>query len=530
MKTPKYYTPETDLRKGEALSCDLCIYGATSAGVVAAIEARRQGLTVVLLAPGDHIGGMTTGGLGFTDFGDKAIIGGISREFYRRLGDHYGVEEEWRFEPSVASKVFDGMMREAGVSPIPKQYLADVEMEEESLKAVLLESGLRVEAGMFMDATYEGDLMAKAGVRYTVGREPNDCYGEFCNGVQVREHHQFLLPVSPYRVPNDRRSGLLPGINEAPLEPQGSGDHKIQAYNFRLCMTQGDGRVPFPKPDDYDPERYELLGRYLDSGWRDLYEKFDAIRGGKTDTNNHGPFSSDFIGGNHAYPEASFVEREEIFQSHVSYHQGLLWFMANDDRVPEDVRAGISSWGLAEDEFTGTSNWPPQLYVREARRMVSDYVITEMDCRGIARAEDVVAFGAYGMDSHNCQRIVVGDRVLNEGDVQIWVKPYPVSYRSLIPSRGETKNLLVPVCLSASHIAYGSVRMEPVFMMLAQACVLAAKLCLAQHCAVQDLSYSDLRRELLSVGQILDLENSSEKKEWLANEFYKINPENALLT
>lgn len=524
MNKALYYLPEMDRRNRQVLDCDLCVYGGTAAGVIAAVEARRRGLRVVLLVNGLHIGGLTTGGLGYTDFGNKDIVGGLAREFYRKLGEYYGLDEEWRFEPSAAQRVIDTMLREAGVEPILRQYLESATMENGCISSLRLESGLEVRAGMYMDASYEGDLMAAAGVSYAVGREGNHVYGEFCNGIQVREHHQFLIPVSPYRIPGEPRSGLLPGISDGPLAAQGSGDNRIQAYNFRVCMTQAASRIPFPKPEGYDPELYELLARYLDAGWRGLYVKFDSIQGGKTDTNNHGPFSSDYIGANYAYPEATYAQREAIVQDHVRYHQGLLWFLANDSRVPGDIRQGMSTWGLAEDEFQMTGNWPAQIYVREARRMCSDYVNTEWNCRGIRRAPDPIAFGAYHMDSHNCQRVVVGDRVLNEGDVQIAVKPYPISYRSVIPSLGEAKNLFVPVCLSATHIAYGSIRMEPVFMMLAQSCAIAASLCLKDGLSVQELDYRQLRDELLSAGQVLSYE-THDGEGWLsADPDFAYNP------
>jgi hypothetical protein len=283
-----------------------------------------------------------------------------------------------------------------------------------------------------------------------------------------------------------------------------------------MCLTRDPAlRAPCPKPADYDPAISELLARYLRGGWRDIFFTYDPIRGGKTDTNNHGAVSTDYIGQNHDYPAATHARREQIFQAHVNYQQGLLWFYCHDPRVPADIRARMNEWGLAADEFTDTGHWPPQLYIREARRMVSDYVFTELDCRGYRHAPDPVGYGSYGMDSHNCQRLVIGGRVLNEGDVQYWLgtKFYPVSYRSTIPPRGDAciKNLLIPVCLSASHIAYGSARMEPVFMILGQSCATAAALCLqektadgsGQPLALQDLPYATLRRELLAAGQIL---------------------------
>ncbi len=504
MSYPTYYRPEIGKREGERLACDLCIYGGNAAGVIAALAAKKRGLRVVLLVNGDHVGGLTTGGLGYTDFGDKRIVGGLAREFYRRLGAHYGTDEEWMFEPSAALKVLTDMLHEAGIKPVLFQYLDSVEMAGKSIRSIRLQSGLVVTSAFFVDATYEGDLMAKAGVACIVGRESNMVYGELLNGVQIREHHQFLFPISPWRREGDPASGLLPGISAEPVAAPGTGDRKVQAYNFRMCLTRKPDRIPFAKPAGYNPDEYELLARYLRAGWRDIFAKFDMIRGRKTDTNNHGAVSTDFIGRNHDYPEAGYEARERIFQEHVTYQQGLLWFYANDERVPADVRHQMSQWGLVADEFSASGHWPPQLYVREARRMVSDYVITEFDCRTYRRASDVIGCGAYGMDSHNCQRIVLDGRVLNEGDVQVWInKPYPISYRTVIPARESVNNLFVPLCLSASHIAYGSVRMEPVFMVLAESCAIAAALCVRHACTTHELPYAVLKPELELARQAL---------------------------
>lgn len=514
MNHPYYYRPEIGKRLGQRLNCDLCIYGATAAGVIAAVEGRRQGLSVVLLAAGEHIGGLTTGGLGFTDFGDKRIVGGLARDFYRRLGACYGVEEEWTFEPSMALRVLNEMLREEQITPILSQYLESVEVVNQSIHSITLQSGLVVTAGQYIDATYEGDLMARAGVPYTVGREANSVYGELMNGVQIREHHQFLTPISPWRREGDSSSGLLPGISPEPVAARGTGDKKVQAYNFRMCLTRSAYRIPFAKPEGYNPEDYELLARYLRSGWREMFVKFDAIRGRKTDTNNHGAVSTDFIGANHDYPEADYSRREEIFQAHVRYHQGLFWFYCHDERVPADVARAMRRWGLASDEFQTTNHWPAQLYVREARRMVSDVVVTELDCRGLNQLGQVIGYGAYGMDAHNCQRVVVDGRVLNEGDVQIWpIAPYPIPYAAVVPPQTSVGNLFVPVCLSASHIAYGSVRMEPVFMLLGQSCATAAALCQRRKCRVQELPYRELSAELERAGQVIHLQSAVKRSE-----------------
>jgi hypothetical protein len=500
----RYYAPPVQIVR-RTLEADACIYGGTASGVVAAVQLARLGRTVVLLDPAAHVGGMTTGGLSWTDFGNKAAIGGIAREFYRRCGSRYGAEEEWCFEPKVAADVLEEMLRETGVTVQRREFLKSVGMREGRIASLTTESGLTVRSRVFVDATYEGDLMARARVSFTVGREGNSRYGETINGVQRLNKHQFDRPVSPYVVEGDPSSGLLPGIEPAAKERPGTGDRRIQAYNFRLILTQNPrNRIAFPRPEGYDPAQYVLTARYLAAGWTGAFGKFDPIRGDKVDKNNHGATSTDFIGANHRWPAASYVERERIFQEHVRYVAGWFWFMANDPSVPQAVRERMSAWGLCKDEYTDTAGWPHQLYVREARRMVADYVVTEHDCRGKVRAEDAVGLGSYGMDSHNCRRYVLDGNVTNEGDVQVGgFPPYPISYRAIIPKRGQCANLLVPICISASHIAYGSARMEPVFMVLAQSAAIAADIALGRGVAVQDVPYADLRPRLIEAGQAL---------------------------
>lgn len=508
----------------ETLEVDLCVYGGTSAGVIAAVTAAAAGRSVVLLQPGLHLGGMTSGGLGWTDYGRKHVIGGRSRQFYARVGRHYGRDKEWRFEPHVAEAVFAELLAEAGVPVRLAQYLDRAESSGGRLQRVICLGGLAVRARQFIDATYEGDLMAKAGVTCTVGRESNDTYGESLNGIQVRQYHQFGMPVDPYVRPGDPSSGLLPQVDDEDRTlRQGQGDRRVQAYNFRICMTDDPAlRVPWEQPEGYDPRQYELARRWY-AGEKDRYNeslrtpdgppaKFDILPqrtpGGfnKTDTNNHGPVSSDFIGGNHAWPEADYAVRERLFQAHVTYQKGLYWCLANDPAIPTRYREAYGRWGLARDEFIDTGHWPHQLYVREARRLVGDYVITERDCMGSARPEDPVGMGSYTLDSHNCSRFVHAGRVLNDGDVQVPpTDPYPISYRCLIPRRGECENLLVPICLSASHIAYGSARMEPVFMVLGESAALAAGLAMDLDTAVQAVPYARLRPLLDAAGQILAL-------------------------
>lgn len=500
-----YWKPPERVER-RTVEAEACVYGGTAGGVIAAVQLARLGRTVVLVNPARHVGGMTSGGLSWTDFGNKAAIGGMAREFYRRCGARYGVEEEWLFEPHVAEDILNEMLREAGVDLRNWEFLRSVRMQGARIQAITTESGLTVRAGVFIDATYEGDLMARARVSYTVGRESNRKYGETLNGVQYRHLHQFELPVDPYVVEGDPKSGLLPWIEPHARERPGTGDRRVQAYNFRVILTQDPSRrIPFPKPEGYDPREYELTARYIKAGWKGVFGKFDPIRGGKVDKNNFGATSTDYIGANYRWPTASYAERERIFQAHVRYVAGWFWFLANDPSVPEEIRNRMASWGLCKDEFVDTGGWPHQLYVREARRMVSDYVVTEHNCRGTVKVEDSVGLGSYGMDSHNCRRYVKEGRVLNEGDVQVGgFPPYPIPYRAIVPRKGQCANLFVPVCVSASHIAYGSVRMEPVFMILGQSAAIAADMSLATGSPVQDVPYAELRRRLLEAGQVLD--------------------------
>jgi hypothetical protein len=518
-----YYNPAWVNRIGRTIKADVCVYGATSAGIVAAIRAHLLGKSVALLHPGKFIGGLTTGGLGMTDVGRKHVIGGLAREFYRQVGAYYKKEEEFHFEPRAASQIYTQMLHEAEQDVILYQFLDRVEKSAGRITAITTLSDLRVEAQMYIDATYEGDLMAKAGVRYTTGREANDQYGETLNGIQVRDKHQFSNPVDPYVKAGDPSSGLLPYIEADDLSKlQGHADKRVQAYCFRMCMTDDPTLIiPWEKPERYDPLLYVLAERWF-SGDKDKYNeqlrdpnstvpaKFDVMPNRtaegfrKTDTNNHGPVSSDFIGANYGWPEGSYEQREKIFQAHVNYQKGFYWFMANSPTIPERYRRAYSSWGLPKDEFEDTGHWPHSLYIREARRMVADYVITEHDCRGTRRAEDSVGMGSYGMDSHNCARFVTNGRVMNDGDVQVGGFPaYPIPYRSIVPKGGECQNLIVPVCLSSSHIAYGSARMEPVFMVLGESAAYAASLSIDDRVAVQDLPYKKLMDQLLVAQQVL---------------------------
>lgn len=501
-----YYQPKPKLPAPVVVESDICIYGATSGGIIAALQAKRLGRRVELLAFGGQVGGMTAGGLGHTDIGNKQAIGGLSRQFYKELGAYYGSEINWMFEPHVAQATFLRLMEEAGVQVRLHSHLAGVTKEGNQITEITLENERIHRAAMFIDATYEGDLMAKAGVSYHVGREGNATYGELFNGVHFGSpNHNFNRFVDPYKVAGAPRSGLLAGISGEAPGRQGEGDHRIQAYNFRLCLTKRDEiKRPFPCPEGYDPERYTLLARYIATGVWDSLRLTVFMPNGKTDTNNYGGFSSDHIGANYQWPEGSYAVREEIFQDHVNYMQGMLWFLSHDTQVPQAVRDEVQQWGLPCDEFVTTGGWPHELYIREARRLVSDLVMTEHHCVGQSIVNDPVGLAAYTMDSHNCQRIVIGGRAFNEGNVEMGgFTPYGISYRSIIPKEQECANLLVPFCLSASHIAFGSIRMEPVFMGLSQSAATAAHLAIQEACPVQKVAYPQLRKQLLADGQVL---------------------------
>lgn len=510
-----YYRTMSGNAQPSSVECDICIYGATSAGITAAVQAARLGKKVALVEFGNHPGGMTTSGLSATDTGNTHVIGGLSRQFYREAGAHYGQGESWLFEPHVAADVYRRWIQQNNIPVYLKHRLNGVEISQGRIVAMTTDRGVTFKASIYIDTTYEGDLMARSGVGFTVGRESDETYTELFNGIQYGHHHHFLRFVDPYRKPGDPKSGLLYGVSEMTLGSQGEGDSLIQAYNFRLCLTQDDkNKAPFQRPDDYDAQKYELLRRYIEARVFDIFNLNRPIPNGKTDYNNWGAINSDHIGANYGWPEGSYEERERIYQDHVSYQMGLLYFLANDPRLPEKVRTITQSWGLAADEFTDTGNWPPQLYVREARRMVSDYVMTEHDSFGKTRPEDSVGMATYRMDSHNCKRVVYAGRAVNEGNVEVApLNPIPIPYRAIRPKRSECTNLLVPVCLSASHIAYGTIRMEPAFMVLGQSAAIAAALAIDESRAiVQDISYSDLERKMKQEGVITEEPDIEERK------------------
>ncbi len=494
------------------ISADVIIYGATSAGVIAAYSAKQMGKSVLIIEPSTHLGGLSSGGLGQTDIGNKYAVTGLARDFYRRIGKHYGQFEKWLFEPHVARETFQQYIDEADLQIIYLHRLVDVATQDGTIQNLTIERSDQpgkenektVSGKMFIDCTYEGDLMAKVGVSYIVGREANKTYNETINGVQLMEGHQFPDGVDPYNTPGDRSSGLIWGVSDNSLLPNGTGDGKVQAYNYRICLTKDpDNRIAITEPEGYDASKYELLLRLMAAqpDKQMLYNYFiwSGMPNSKTDINNRGGFSTDMIGMNYNYPEASYEERAEIVKAHDSYTKGLLYFVGNDSRVPEQIRTEMQKWGYPKDEYPNNNHWTPQLYVREARRMIGDYVMTQANCLGEKVVADKVGMAAYTMDSHNCQRIVVDGQVKNEGNVEVGgFGPFPIAYRSLTPKETECKNLLVPVCLSASHIAYGSIRMEPVFMVLGQSAAVAASMAIDAETSVQNINVDQLKNKLAS--------------------------------
>jgi len=525
---------------------DIVVYGATSAGITAAIQAARMNHTVLMIEPSNRIGGQTTGGLGQTDIGNKHTIGGISKEFYQNIKKYYSNSENWKwqdrsdykpshshksgnddtmwtFEPSAALKVYQDMLKSDKITIHYKQRLnrkTGVKKKDGKIITITMESGKVYHGKMFIDASYEGDLMAASKISYIIGREANSVYGEKLNGVQTKrtgkslnghksklsEAHNFVSGVDPYIIKGDSTSGTLPYINESSPGIDGKGDKKIQAYAFRMCLTKHtENKISFDKPANYKELNYELLFRNFENGYDRIPWSNNKLPNNKTDTNNKGGFSTDFIGQNYNYPEASYKEREKILEEHRNYQKGLMWTLANHKRVPQKIREEVSKWGTCKDEFEREDGWPQQLYIREARRMVSDLVITEKHDEGIEKVNDGIGLASYTMDSHHVQRYITQKgHVFNEGNVEAVVhKPFPISYRSIIPKKTECTNLLVPVCLSASHIAFASIRMEPVFMILGQSAATAASIAIKSNKTLQDIDYSTLKNRLIKDNQQL---------------------------
>jgi len=535
-------TANTDARK---FSADIIVYGGTSSGVIAAVEAVKSGKSVILVGPDVHLGGLSSSGLGYTDVGSKVAIGGLSREFYHRVWKHYNdttnwlwqrkaefgnkgqgtpaIDQEnrtmWLFEPHVAKAIFEEFIAENNIKVFRDEWLdrdKGVKMKKGKIVSITMLSGKKFTGKMFIDATYEGDLMAAAGVSYRVGREANSEYDEKWNGVQTGVYHHghhfrtVSKPIDPYWIPGDPTSGLLPRISAEHPGEKFSGDHKVQAYCYRMCLTDHpDNMVPFPKPEKYDSTQYELLVRIFDAGWREWFQNVDHLPNRKTDTNNHGPFSTDNIGMNWDYPDASYERRKEILKEHETYQKGLLWFVANSKRIPEEIRERVNRWGLAKDEFTDNGNWPHQIYVREARRMVGEFVMSENELLKRKATPNSIGMGSYPMDSHNVQRYVdENGHVHNEGDTGVGTGgPYEIAYGSIIPKQNECENLLVSICVSCTHIAFGSIRMEPVFMILGQSAAAAASLAIDKKVPVQQVPYEELKKTLVEKGQRVTFDN-----------------------
>ena len=518
---------------------DVIIYGGNASAIIAAVQVKKMGKSVLILCPETHLGGLTSGGLGFTDTGNKEVIGGLARDFYRRIYDHYQKEKNWNwqpkasfgnkgqgtvamdgamrtmwlFEPHAAEQVFEDYVKEFKLTVHRNEWLdrstKGIQKNKNAIQSIRTISGKTYIGKMFIDATYEGDLMALAGVDFHVGREANSVYGEQWNGVQVgvfQHGHYFKQPISPYRIEGDPSSGLLPEVATEIPGPNGSGDNKIQAYCYRMCLSDHpDNRIPFVKPANYDPARYTLYARVFASGWRETFDKFDLLPNRKTDTNNHGPFSTDFIGKNYDYPTASYARRTELNEAHKNYQMGLMYFLQNDPRVPADIQSRMKEWGLAKDEFKANGGWPYQLYIREARRLKGEFIMKEADALGKTQVPNPIGMGSYSLDAHNAQRFVQANgNVQNEGDIGVKPdKPYSIAYGSILPKETQCSNLLVPVCMSSSHIAYGSIRMEPVFMILGQSAATAAVLAIEKKVAPQRLDYQVLEKSLLADKQIL---------------------------
>jgi len=522
----------------EIFRADVIVYGGTSSAVVAAVQASRMEKSVILVSPDKHLGGLSSSGLGFTDTGNKTVIGGIAREFYQLIYRHYQNPESWKwqkqseygnvgqgnpaidgenrtmwiFEPHAAEEAFENLISHSKVEVHRGEFLnreSGIVKKNDAIVSIKTISGNIYSGKVFIDATYEGDLMASAGVKYTIGRESGDTYKEQFNGIQkgVFHHdHHFKVNVDPYKIPGDPSSGLLPRICPDSPGENGTGDKKIQAYCYRLCMTKvPENRIPITKPEGYDSTQYELLGRVSEKGWKEFFNKYDPIPNLKTDVNNHGPVGFDNIGMNWDYPEASYKRRSEILKEHELYQKGLLYFITTDRRIPTEVREIMKQWGLVKDEFKDNGNWPYNIYVRESRRMLGEYVMTENEVLGKTKVPQSIGMGSYAMDSHNVQRYVTPEGyVQNEGDIGVTPeKPYQIDLGSVIPKREDCTNILVPVCISSSHIAFGSIRMEPVFMILGQSSGIIASMAIDGEKSIQDLNYNDIKTKLEASGQVL---------------------------
>jgi len=501
---------------GASLQFDVVVYGATAGGAVAAIAAAKGGAKVVLVEPGQHVGGMISGGLGRTDMDrQEHVIGGFSREFFERAGRAYGQPIAWTFEPKIAEKILRDWLAEAGVEVFYGHRLDGV-VKEKTRLAALKTKQAEFAASVFIDSSYEGDLLKAAGVSYTYGRESRSLYGELLAGRQEFRPgpHQFRVPLSPY----DDDGKLLPYlVREEDLAEVGQGDRKLQAYCFRLCLTTDpSNRIPIPRPADYDAKRYTLVRNYVkalgDSVRLGDFLGSSPIPNQKSDV-NASVLSTNLVGGNLDYPDASYERRQEIWREHLNWAHGLLYFLANDPSVPERLRADVSSWGLPKDEFIDTGHWPHQLYVREARRMLGEYVLTQHDLQTRRSKYDSIGMGGYNIDIREVQWVAlkvfrfpeVGEEVVMEGYVSMPVEPYEIPYRSLLPQQQECENLLVTSAISASHVAYASFRMEPQYMIVGHAAGAAAAIAVRTGRIVHQVDIRVLQERLKEQRQILSV-------------------------
>jgi hypothetical protein len=533
-----FFSGYTTDNSAKTYSADIIVYGGTSSAVTAAIGVSRMGKSVIIVSPDNHLGGMSSSGLGFTDTGNKSVIGGLAREFYQHIYQHYQTSESWKwqkqseygnvgqgnpaidgenrtmwiFEPHAAEESFEKMIGLAKIEVYRDEWLNrenGIEKKNGAIVSFRTLSGKRFTGKVFIDATYEGDLMAAAGVKYAVGREGNTVYKEQFNGVQkgiFHHDHYFKVNIDPYKIPGVPSSGILARISTDVPGENGAGDKKIQAYCYRLCMTKvAENRVPVTKPEGYDSTQYELLGRVSEKGWNEFFNKYDPLPNLKTDVNNHGPVGFDNIGMNWDYPDASYERRKEILKEHELYQKGLLYFITTDKRIPADVRETMKQWGLVKDEFMDNGNWPYNIYVRESRRMIGEFVMTENEVLGRSRVPQPIGMGSYTMDSHNVQRYITSEgSVQNEGDIGVAPEqPYQIDMGSIMPKREDCANLLVPVCISCTHIAFGSIRMEPVFMILGESAGVIASMAVEKGKNLHDLVYNDIKVKLETSGQIL---------------------------
>lgn len=507
----------------------MLVYGATSAGVCAAVAAAEHGAEVVLVEPGRHVGGMTSGGLGYTDVGDVRVLGGSAARFRQAVADHYrvGVGHFAGPEPKIAEQIMIDWLHRAEVSVIFDASLDSVTTAAGRISSVDCGTAGRLSAGVVIDASYEGDVLAAAGVRYVIGREDVDRHGESLAGRQefMPGRHSFPTGISPFR--DDPRGfdegPLLPGIHDQQPVPVGRGDGGVMGYGYRVCLTRDPGRIEPAARPGYDPDAFELLRRVLDhyqrtgfeltAGW--LIGLTPNLPGDKCDGNSLGPFSLSVLDGSAwEYPDAGAERRAEIRARHQDHARDFLYFLGHDRAVPRSVREEMLGWGFAPDEFTDSDHLPHQLYIREARRMQSEVLLTQHDLMSGRCWPDVVALGSYHIDIREVQRCWRWAyehpdpvaHVFNEGYLSVAVPAYGIPYRAMLAD--DIDNLLVPVCLSASHVAFSSIRMEPQYQMLGQAAGAAAALAVRSAKTdgnVHQVPIGQLQDRLRTDGAVLDL-------------------------